>query len=48
MRTLDQIRKEIHERQKWSLADQNRDSAMFLQILDELATHIQKLKDDLE
>lgn len=42
MRTIEEIRREIAERQQWSLADENRDSALFLRILDELAQYIQK------
>ena len=42
-RSLTEIRDEIAERRKWALADENRDSKMFLRMLDELAEHIEKL-----
>jgi hypothetical protein len=44
LRTIDEIRAELRERRALALADENRDSRLFLRILDELAEHIGKLQ----
>jgi cysteinyl-tRNA synthetase len=45
VRDLSEIRKELQERSRWSLADENRDSMLFGKILLELCDHIHELEE---